>query len=78
MISQRLSIESIAYPLTFDRNLKGEFWDPRLVMVVVMEVLAGWDYLHHLKAHPRLPNTSQNKVLLYLPTFGRNSNVKFW
>ena len=26
--------------------------------------------------HSRLPNTSQYKVLLYLPPFGRNSNVK--
>ena len=28
----------------------------------------GWD-LHQLKAHQRLPNTSQQKVLLYLLPF---------
>ena len=27
------------------------------------------------KDHPRLPNTSHYKVLLYPPPFGRNSNV---
>ena len=41
----------------------------------VRGVLAGWD-AHQTKAHPRLPNTSQYNVLLYLPTFGRNSNIK--
>ena len=38
-------------------------------------VLAGWD-LHQSKAHRGLPNTSQYNVLLYLPPFGRNYNVK--
>ena len=37
--------------------------------------LSGWR-LCQSKAHPRLPNSSQYKVLLYLPPFGRNSNVK--
>ena len=41
----------------------------------VKAVLAGWD-LHQSKSHPRLPNTSQYKGLLYLPPFCRNSNVK--
>ena len=31
-------------------------------------VFAGWD-LHQSKAHPRFTNTSQDKVLLYLPPF---------
>ena len=44
----------------------------------VRVVLAGWDF-HQSKAHPRwLPNTCHYKVLLYLPPFGRNSNVRFW
>ena len=34
--------------------------------------------LCQLKVRPRLPITSQYKVLLYLPPFDRNSNVKFW
>ena len=37
--------------------------------------LAPWD-LHQSKAHPRFPNTSKYKVLLYLPPYGRNSDVK--
>ena len=34
--------------------------------------------LRQLKVHPRCPNTSQHKVLLYLLPFGCNFNVKFW
>ena len=30
------------------------------------------------KVHTRLPNTCQYDVLLYLPPFGWNSNVKLW
>ena len=33
--------------------------------------------LHQSKAHPRLPNTPQYKVLLHLPQFCPNSNGKF-
>ena len=40
-------------------------------------VLACWD-VYQSKAHPRLPNISQCKVLLYLPPFGWNFNVKLW
>ena len=40
-------------------------------------VLAGWD-LNQPKAHQGLPNTSEYKVLLYLPSFGLNSNVMLW
>ena len=43
----------------------------------VGEVLGRWD-LYQSKAHPRLPNTSHYKILLYLPPFGGNSNVKLW
>ena len=44
--------------------------------VAVKGELAGRD-LRQSKAHTRLPNISQHKVLLYLvPPFGRNSNVK--
>ena len=42
----------------------------------VRGVSAGWD-LHQLKAHTRLRNTSQYKVLLYLLPFGHNSNIKY-
>ena len=38
-------------------------------------MLGRWD-LHQSKARPQLPKTSQNKVLLYLPPYGSNSNVK--
>ena len=42
-----------------------------------MEELGGRK-LRQSKAHPRLRNTSPHKVLLYLPPFGRNSNVNFF
>ena len=51
---------------------RGSFWDPNLRSQVV---LRGRD-LYQSKAHPRLPITSKYKVLPYLPSFGRNSNVK--
>ena len=38
---------------------------------------SGWE-LSQSKAHPRLPNTSQYKVVFNLPPFGRNWNVKLW
>ena len=34
--------------------------------------------LRQSKAHPRLPNASNYKVLLYLPPFCRISNIKCW
>ena len=43
---------------------------------VVKEELEGLK-VSQAKAHPRFPSSSQYKVLLYLPQFGWNSNVKF-
>ena len=55
---------------------KGSCWDLQFVFGGV-GVLGDRD-LYQSKAHPRLPNTSQYKVLLYLLQFGRNYIVKLW
>ena len=54
----------------------GVLGDPQFGGFGLLGVVTGRE-LRQLKAHPRLPNTSQYKVLLYLLPFGRNSNVKF-
>ena len=61
--------------LPFGRNLKRQFWDTPFWGLG--GVLAVWDS-HQSKAQPRLPNTFQYIVLLYLPPFGCNSNIKLW
>ena len=54
--------------LPFGRNLQGSFEIPNFG---VKGVLERWD-LYKSRAHPRLPNASQIKNVLYLPSF-RNS-----
>ena len=50
---------------------RGEFWDPQF------GGLAGWDS-HQPKTYPQLPNTSQYKLLCYMPPFGCNLKREFW
>ena len=63
--SQRLPIQNVAPSATVWLQLKEGVL--RSLILGVRVGLAGWDS-HQSKAHPRL-------VLLYLPPFGRNSNV---
>ena len=57
--------------LPFGRNLKCEY------EISNFGGLAGCG-LYQPRAHPRFPNTSQYKILLYLQPYGRNSNVTLW
>ena len=67
-----MPIKVLLHLLPFGRYLNGGVL--RSPILGFRGVLAGWDS-HQSKAHPRLPNTCQHKVLLYLPPIGRNSNL---
>ena len=54
---------------------RGSFWDPHCG---VRRVLWGLGFEPTESLYPRLPNNSHYKVLLYLPPFGRDSNVNLW
>ena len=75
VISQCLSIQSTAPSATIWPSFeRGVLRSPILSGKGLLG--GGGRDLYQSKAHPRLPNTSQYKVLLNLPTFIWNSNVK--
>ena len=75
--SQRLSFQSVAPSPPFGRNLKGKLGGSPTWEVWRFRGELGDRELRQPKARSRLPNTYQYQVVLYLPPFSRNSNVKF-
>ena len=68
-------LAALDYLIQLFCTIKGfAFWNPKLAVTVEL----GSQSPHQSKALPRLPNTCQYKVSLYLSLFGRTSNVNLW
>ena len=67
LFSQRLAIQSLAQ--FCQRQFQCKIKAPKLVRRGL-----GGQKLHQLKAYPRLPNTSQYKLLLHFPPLGNDDS----